>query len=305
MMVCAQRTWETKMEYLLQQVLNGVTIGAVYASLGLALVLIYRTTNIANFAQGEMATFSAFMTWQLTQWGIPIVLAILIVIAISAVIGAVVYAILVRPVQYKDEMTIIIVTLGLFLAFNSTTGAIWGYMQKTSPSPFPATTWMLGDVRVSAELVSFVLVLIAISFGLFMLFQRTRLGNALRAAASNAQSAQLVGIPYTKMMILGWGMAAGLGAISGALVSSRLSLDPNMMADVIIYGFASAVVGGMSSYVGVVVGGMIVGISQALTIAFLPGLGADLQIVVPLVLIVAVLIVKPEGLFGKTVAQRV
>lgn len=232
-------------------------------------------------------------------------LSILIVIAISAVIGAVVYAILVRPVQYKDEMTIIIVTLGLFLAFNSTTGAIWGYMQKTSPSPFPATTWMLGEVRVSAELVSFVLVLIAISFGLFLLFQKTRLGNALRAAASNAQSAQLVGIPYTKMMILGWGMAAGLGAISGALVSSRLSLDPNMMADVIIYGFASAVVGGMSSYVGVVVGGMIVGISQALTIAFLPGLGADLQIVVPLVLIVAVLIVKPEGLFGKTVAARV
>jgi branched-chain amino acid transport system permease protein len=293
------------MEYLLQQVLNGVTIGAVYASLGLALVLIYRTTNIANFAQGEMATFSAFMTWQLTQWGIPIVLAILIVIAISAVIGAVIYGILVRPVQYKDEMTIIIVTLGLYLAFNSTTGAIWGYMQKTSPSPFPATTWMLGDVRVSAELVSFVLVLMAISFGLFLLFQKTKLGNALRAAASNAQSAQLVGIPYTKMMILGWGMAAGLGAVSGALVSSRLSLDPNMMADVIIYGFASAVVGGMSSYVGVVVGGMIVGVSQALTIAFLPGLGADLQIVVPLVLIVAVLIVKPEGLFGKTVAARV
>ncbi|MFM7012769.1 MAG: branched-chain amino acid ABC transporter permease [Betaproteobacteria bacterium] len=293
------------MEYLIQQILNGVTIGAVYASLGLALVLIYRTTNIANFAQGEMATFSAFLTWQLTQWGIPIVVSIVIVIAISAIVGALVYGLLVRPVQYKDEMTIIIVTLGLYLAFNSTTGAIWGYMQKTSPSPFPATTWMLGDVRVSAELVSFVLVLIAISFGLFLLFQKTKLGNALRAAASNAQSAQLVGIPYTKMMILGWGMAAGLGAISGALVSSRLSLDPNMMADVIIYGFASAVVGGMSSYVGVVVGGMIVGISQALTIAFLPGLGADLQIIVPLVLIVAVLIVKPEGLFGKTVAARV
>ena len=164
---------------------------------------------------------------------------------------------------------------------------------------------MLGNVRVSAELISFILVLVAISFGLFLLFQKTRLGNALRAAASNAQSAQLVGIPYTKMMILGWGMAAGLGAVSGALVSSRLSLDPNMMADVIIYGFASAVIGGMSSYVGVVVGGLIVGVSKSMTIAFLPALGADLQIMVPLVLIVAVLIVKPEGLFGKTVAARV
>ena len=293
------------MPYFLQQLLNGVTSGAVYASLGLALVLIYRTTNIANFAQGEMATFSAFLAWQLTEWGIPTVWDILIVVLISAVVGAMVYALIVRPVQYKDEMTIIIVTLGLFLAFNSATGAIWGFMQKSSPSPFPDHTWTFGSVRLTAELISFVLVLIAVSAGLFLLFQKTRLGMALRAAASNAQSAQLVGIPYTKMMILGWGMAAALGAVSGALVASRLTLDPNMMADVIIYAFASAVVGGMSSYVGAVVGGVIVGVSQAFSTAYLPALGADLQIVVPLLLIVGVLIVKPEGLFGKTVAVRV
>jgi branched-chain amino acid transport system permease protein len=293
------------MQYFFQQLLNGVTTGAVYASLGLALVLIYRTTNIANFAQGEMATFSAFLTWQITQWGIPIYWSIPLVMLISLVIGAVVYAVIVRPVQHKDEMTIIIVTLGLFLAFNSATGAIWGFMQKSSPSPFPATTWTLGSLRISAELISFVLVLLAVSGGLYLLFQKTRLGMALRAAASNAQSAQLVGIPYTKMMILGWGMAAALGAVSGALVASRLTLDPNMMADVIIYAFASAVVGGMSSYVGAVVGGMIVGVSQAFSTAYLPWLGADLQIIVPLLLIVAVLIVKPEGLFGKTVAARV
>lgn len=293
------------MQYFFQQLLNGITTGAVYASLGLALVLIYRTTNIANFAQGEMATFSAFLTWQITQWGIPIYWSIPLVMLISLVIGAVVYAVIVRPVQHKDEMTIIIVTLGLFLAFNSATGAIWGFMQKSSPSPFPATTWTLGSMRISAELISFVLVLLVVSGGLYLLFQKTRLGMALRAAASNAQSAQLVGIPYTKMMIFGWGMAAALGAVSGALVASRLTLDPNMMADVIIYAFASAVVGGMSSYVGAVVGGMIVGISQAFSTAYLPWLGADLQIIVPLLLIVAVLIVKPEGLFGKTVAARV
>ncbi len=293
------------MSYFLQQLLNGITSGAVYASLGLALVLIYRTTNIANFAQGEMATFSAFLAWQLTDWGIPTVWAILMVVLISAVVGAVVYAVIVRPVQYKDEMTIIIVTLGLFLAFNSATGAIWGFMQKSSPSPFPDHTWTLGSVRLTAELISFVAVLVAVSVGLFLLFQKTRLGMALRAAASNAQSAQLVGIPYTKMMILGWGMAAALGAVSGALVASRLTLDPNMMGDVIIYAFASAVVGGMSSYVGAVVGGVIVGVSQAFSTAYLPGLGADLQIIVPLLLIVGVLIVKPEGLFGKTVAVRV
>lgn len=293
------------MQYFFQQLLNGITSGAIYASLGLALVLIYRTTNIANFAQGEMATFSAFLSWQITQWGVPIAWSILLVMILSIVIGAIVYAVVVRPVQHKDEMTIIIVTLGLFLAFNSATGAIWGFMQKSSPSPFPATSWMIGSLRVSAELISFVLVLVAVSGGLYLLFQKTRLGMALRAAASNAQSAQLVGIPYTKMMIFGWGMAAALGAVSGALVASRLTLDPNMMADVIIYAFASAVVGGMSSYVGAVVGGIVVGVSQAFSTAYLPGLGADLQIIVPLLLIVAVLIIKPEGLFGKTVAARV
>lgn len=293
------------MQYFFQQLLNGITSGAVYASLGLALVLIYRTTNIANFAQGEMATFSAFLSWQITQFGVPIAWSILLVMIISILIGAVVYAVIVRPVQHKDEMTIIIVTLGLFLAFNSATGAIWGFMQKSSPSPFPTTSWTLGSLRISAELLSFVGVLVAVSGGLYLLFQKTRLGMALRAAASNAQSAQLVGIPYTKMMIFGWGMAAALGAVSGALVASRLTLDPNMMADVIIYAFASAVVGGMSSYVGAVVGGIVVGVSQAFSTAFLPGLGADLQIIVPLLLIVTVLIIKPEGLFGKTVAARV
>lgn len=293
------------MSYFLQQVLNGIGSGAIYASLGLALVLIYRTTNIANFAQGEMATFSAFLTWQLSDWGVPIVWAILGSVILSMILGAIVYAVIVRPVQYKDEMTIIIVTLGLFLAFNSATGAVWGFLQKSSPSPFPQHSWTFGTLRVGAELISFIIVLMGISTGLFLLFQKTRLGMALRAAASNAQSAQLVGIPYTAMMTLGWAMAAGLGAVSGALVASRLTLDPNMMGDVIIFSFAAAVVGGMSSYIGAVVGGVIVGVSQSLSTAYLPFLGSDLQMVVPLLLIVAVLIAKPEGLFGKSVAARV
>jgi branched-chain amino acid transport system permease protein len=293
------------MIYFLQQLLNGLATGAIYASLGLALVLIYRTTNIANFAQGEMATFSAFLTWQLTEFGLPIGWAILISIGLSLIMGAVTYVLIVRPVQYKDEMTIIIVTLGLFLAYNSATGAIWGFMQKASPSPLPEHTWTLGTLRIGAELLAFVAVLMVISVGLYLLFQRTRLGMALRAAASNAQSAQLVGIPYTAMMTLGWGMAAALGSVSGALVASRLTLDPNMMGDVIIYAFAAAVVGGLSSYLGAVVGGVVVGVSQSFSTAYLPALGADLQIIVPLLLIVAVLIVKPEGLFGKAVQVRV
>lgn len=293
------------MAYFLQQLFNGIGSGAIYASLGLALVLIYRTTNIANFAQGEMATFSAFLTWQLTNWGLPMAWAIIGAVLLSIALGAVVYVVIVRPVQYKDEMTIIIVTLGLYLAFNSASGAAWGFMQKSMPSPFPERTWTIGYLRLGAELVSFVIVLIVIAAGLYLLFQRTRLGIALRAAASNAESARLVGIPYTLMMTVGWGMATALGAVSGVLVAPRLTLDPNMMGDVIIYAFAAAVVGGLSSYVGAVVGGLVVGISQALSTAYLPSFVSDLQIIVPLVLIVAVLIVKPEGLFGRAVVVRV
>lgn len=293
------------MIYLLQQMLNGITAGAIYASLGLALVLIYRTTNIANFSQGEMATISAFLAWQLAQWGVPPLIAVLASIVVSMAMGALAYLLVVKPVQDKDEMTIIIVTLGLYLAFNSITGALWGHMQKASPSILPSQAWTLGRLRITAELLVFLLVLLVASASMYVLFQKTKLGTALRAAASNSQSAKLVGIPYTAMMTLGWAMAAALGAISGALVSSRLTLDPNMMAEVIIYAFAAAVVGGMSSYVGAVIGGCVVGLAQSLSTAYLPGLGSELQIMVPLFLIIAVLVCKPEGLFGKTVQLRV
>jgi branched-chain amino acid transport system permease protein len=293
------------MQYFYQQIANGIGDGAIYASLGLALVLIYRTTNIANFAQGEMATFSAYIAWQMVAWGVPLWGAFPIAFVASVAMGIVTYVLLVRLVQYKDELTIVIVTLGLFLAFNSFNGAIWGFLQLSLPSPFPDKHFSLGLLRLNAELLGTIAVLIAISIGMFVLFQRTRLGIALRASASNATSAMVVGIPFTAMMAIGWGLAAGLGAISGLLVAPRLTIDPNMMGSIIIYAFAAAVVGGLTSYRGAVVGGAIVGISQALSTAYLPWLGSDVQILLPLLLIVVVLIAKPEGLFGSSVVVRV
>ncbi|MEO6268938.1 MAG: branched-chain amino acid ABC transporter permease [Lautropia sp.] len=293
------------MSYFLQQITNGLGDGAIYASLGLALILIYRTTNIANFAQGEMATFSAYLAWQLVAWGVPLGWALLGSIALSAVMGIVTYLIIVRPVQYKDELSIIIVTLGLFLVYNSATGAIWGFLQLPLASPFPAGSFNAGGVRLTTELTATLATLLLISLGMYLLFQRTRLGIALRAAASNPTSAKLVGIPFIRMMAIGWGLAAVIGAISGLLVAPRLTLDPNMMGSIIIFAFAAAVVGGLSSYTGAVVGGIVVGVAQSLSLAYLPWLGADLQILVPLVLILAVLLVKPEGLFGRTVMARV
>jgi branched-chain amino acid transport system permease protein len=293
------------MQYFFQQIVNGIGDGAIYASLGLALVLIYRTTNIANFAQGEMATFSAYLAWQMVDWGVPLWWSFLIAIILSMLVGVLAYLLLVRWVQHRDELTIVIVTLGLFLAFNSFDGAIWGFLQLSLPSPFPERSFAIGALRFNAELLGTIALLIAISTGMFLLLQHTRLGTALRAAASNATSAMLVGVPFTAMMAIGWGLAAALGAVSGLLVGPKLTLDPNMMGAIIIYAFAAAVVGGLTSYRGAVVGGAIVGISQALSMAYLPWLGSDLQILLPLMLIVAVLIIKPEGLFGSTVVIRV
>lgn len=292
------------MQYFFQQLVNGISDGAIYASLGLALVLIYRTTNIANFAQGEMATCSAYIAWQLCDWGVPTWWAFLAAVAASIVLGVLAYVLVVRPFQDGDEMTIIIVTLGLFLIVNSLDGAVWGFLQLSLPSPFPARSFSVGALRVTAELLGTLAILIAISVGMFLLFQHTRLGTAFRASASNATSAMLVGIPFTAMMALGWGLAAGLGAVSGLLVAPKLTLDPNMMASINIYAFAAAIVGGLTSYRGAVVGGAVVGVSQALSQAYLPFLGSDLQILLPLLLIVAVLIAKPEGLFGSTVMAR-
>ena len=293
------------MSYLLQQLISGIGIGAVYAALGLAVVLVYRTTNIANFAQGEMATFSTFIAWQLNKWGLNVFLAVIVAMAISALIGAFVYTIVVRPVQFKDELTIIIVTLGVFLVFNSASGANWGYLQHSFPSMSPAGGFGSGDFYVSWDNLVIVGVLALVAAGMYLLLQKTKLGLALRAAASHQESSQLVGIPFLKMMTIGWALAAALGALSGALIAPRLTIDPNMMGSILIYAFAGAVVGGMSSYIGAIVGGILVGVVQALSVAFLPWLGSDLQVIVPLLLIIAVLIIKPEGIFGQRTVVRV
>ncbi len=293
------------MEFFIQQVLNGISIGAIYASLALSLVLVFRITKILNFGQGEMATFSAFLIWQLHAWGLPILVAVIGSIVASAVVGAMIYLLVVRPVQYRDELTIVIITIGIFLVFNSLTGAIWGFLQKRVPSMFASGGVSEGGVRLDYELIGIVLLLAVVGFGLYALFQKTRVGLAFRAAASSPESSQLIGIPYTAMVVIGWALAGGIGALSGGLVAPRVGLDPNLMQSVIIYAFCAAVIGGLDSYRGAIVGGLLIGLAQVLCVAYLPALGSDLQVVIPLVVLVGVLAIKPEGLFGKVQVQRV
>ena len=293
------------MTLFFQQLVSGIATGAVYASLALALVLIYRSTHIVNFAQGEMAMFSTYIAWQFTDWGWAVWAAIGATLVISFLGGLAIERVVIRPVESSSVLTVVIVTLGLLLIFNQAAAWRWTSILKSFPSPFPDGATWIGDVRINWSDVGIVVVLLVSVAALWFLFQKTKVGLAMRAAAANPESSRLVGINVGRMLMLGWGLAAVLGALSGVMVAPKLFLEPNMMAGVQIYAFAAATLGGFDSPVGAVVGGIVVGVAENLAGTYVDAIGADLKIAVPLVIIFAVLMVRPAGLFGKHVVARV
>lgn len=293
------------MELLMQQTISGMASGAIYASLAVALVLIYRSTEIVNFAQGEMAMFSTYIAWQLLQDGAPYWVAVGVTLVASFVGGVAIERIVIRPMKRRSELTIIIVTIGLFILINALAGFLWTFQVRGFPSPWVARNITLGGVRVGLSTLGILAVVALVVGALFLLFARTRLGLVMRAAAENPESSRLVGIRVGWMLALGWGLAATVGALSGILVAPILFLDPNMMLSVLIFAFAAATLGGFDSPLGAVVGGLIVGVSENLAGTYVAAIGADLKIVVPIVIIVAVLLVRPQGLFGHARIERV
>jgi branched-chain amino acid transport system permease protein len=275
------------MDIFIQQVVSGLATGGIYASLALALVMIYQATDVVNFAQGEMAMFATYIAWTLLNAGVSYWLAFLITVAVAFVGGVVIQRVIIRPVENAPILTIVIVTLGLLLIANSVAGWIWTYVQKPFPSPFPSS-----PVR---------LVLLCI----FLFFSYTPLGLALRAAAQNPVSSRLVGIRVGWMLALGWGLAAIFGAVAGMMVAPVITLDPNMMGGIQIYAFAAATLGGFTSPVGAVLGGFIVGIVENLVGTYVSFIGTELKLTVALALIIGVLLVRPSGLLGRAVVKRV
>jgi branched-chain amino acid transport system permease protein len=293
------------MDLLIQQVLSGLASGAIYASLAVALVLIYRSTDIVNFAQGEMAMFSTYVAWQLVQSGASYWLAVGTTLIAAFVGGLIIERVVIRPVEGRQELTIVIVTIGLFILINALAGLIWSFQVRGFPSPFPARNITLGSLRVGVPTLGILAVVALVVGALFLLFAKTRLGLVLRAVAENPESSRLVGIRVGWMLALGWGLAAAVGATSGILVAPVLFLSPNMMLSVLIFAFAAATLGGFESPLGAVVGGLVVGVSENLAGTYIDAIGADLKIVVPILIIVAVLLVRPHGLFGHARVQRV
>jgi branched-chain amino acid transport system permease protein len=303
------------MQLFVEQVINGIGNGLVYGSVALALVIIFRTTGVLNFAQGEMALFSTYITWKLASdsdgFGLPIVAAIGLSMAVAFVAGAVIERVLIRPVeQARSPLNVVIVTLGLFLGINSVAQLIFGTDPQLMPSPFPEGNVELfssgGDaVVVSKSTVGLIAVLLAECLLLWLLLQRTKLGLKLRAVAANPDSARLHGIKAGTMLMLGWGMAAAIGALAGSLVASqRTGFDASLMQIIIVYAFAAAALGGFDSLIGAVVAGLIVGIADALTVQYVDPL-EGIEVVVPLGLILVVLIILPNGLFGRRTVERV
>ena len=288
-----------------QQVVSGIASGAIYASLALALVLIYRAMDVANFAQGEMAMFATFVAYTLiTQLHLPYLVVFVLTIVMAFAGGVVVERVVIRPFEGAPVLTLVIVTLGLFSIFNGLAGLIWGYVFKTLDSPFSARSIQFQGVFIGIQDLGVIGVTLAVLLVVFVFFRYTRLGLAMRAAALYPEASRLLGVRTSRMLALGWGLAAAVGAVSGMMIAPIVFLDPNMMQPVLLFAFAAAVLGGIESPLGAVIGGVLVGVLLALVGTYLPG-GQNLRIPFGLILIVAVLLLRPAGIFGRRQARRV
>ena len=290
------------MEAFLYQVSSGLSNGIIYGSVALALVMIYQATHHINFAQGEMATFSTFVAWALMQAGWPYWGAFFFTVAVSFLGGLVVQRIVLRPIEKAPVLTNVIVFIGLLLIFNAMSGMLFDHTIKSFDSPFPKDS-ALASKYFSAHQLGSAGVLLVVLAGLFVFFKFTSIGLAMRAAAQNPDSAKLVGIRVSWMLGLGWGLAAAIGAVAGMMVAPIVFLDPNMMAGILLYGFAGALLGGIDNPLGAVIGGLVVGVLENLLGAYV--IGTELKLTVALVLIVGTLTLRPDGLFGKKVVTRV
>jgi branched-chain amino acid transport system permease protein len=290
------------MDTFLAQALSGLATGGIYASLALALVMIHQATRLVNFAQGELAMFSTYIAWTLIQAGLPYWAAFFLTLAISFVAGIAIDRLVLRPVRGSSALPMVVVFIGLLVILNSVAGWVYTYTVKPFPSPFPSEP-LFGQHYISSHDLGAIAVTLAVLFLVYAFFRFTPLGLAMRAAAQNPESARLAGIRVGWMRALGWGLATAIGAVAGMMVAPIVFLDPNMMSGVLLYAFAAALIGGIDNPFGAVFGGFFVGVLENLLGAYV--IGQELKLTVALLVIIAVLVVKPAGLFGRTLVRRV
>jgi branched-chain amino acid transport system permease protein len=288
-----------------QLVVDGLSTGSVYAALALAIVLVHQATGLINFAQGGMAVLSAYVVWWLTNQGLPLLAAILVAIVFSVVFGALVERWLMRRFERGDPDTAVVVTIGLLTLITGFAGWLWTYNNQQFPSLFSLDTVSFLGVSVSVRSLGTTAVIVVAMLLLQGLFVGTKLGLALRAVAINPQSAAFSGLPVGRLLMVGWGLAAALGAVAAVLVAPQLTLTPGMLDNALVYALAAVILGGLTSPIGVVIAAWIIGILENLAAVYVPFIGFDLKVAVPFILIFVVLLVRPQGLFGRKTVVRV
>lgn len=288
-----------------QQTVAGLSQGAIYASLALALVLIYRATEVINFAQGEMAMATTFIMYQFTLWHIAFWLAFFLTLVVAFVFGAVVYGVLIRPVQHLSVIALVIITVGLFILIDGLVTWKWGADLKFMQAPFGNHVYRAGGVAFSRQDIGVLLVSILSVILLWLLFQFTKLGLAMRAAALRPAAAALVGVRVDLMLAIGWGLAAVLGAVAGVMTEASQFLQPTMMQPILLYAFAAAVLGGLESPAGAVVGGLAIGVFLNLTGQYVGFATSEVRLPIAFAVLLIVLLFKPTGIFGRRQVRRV
>jgi branched-chain amino acid transport system permease protein len=307
------------MDLFLQRLFDGLGAGSVYALIALGLVIIYRGTGHLNFAQGEMALFCAYVVYQMGEWGLPIGIALIVGLATGFVIGAVTEVALIRPISKKSPFAVFIVTIGLFQLLNWLDGAIWGDQvlpnsgvgskQQQYPSLFPDDPDDFVSIFGAAirwQSLGVFLMVLAITGALFLLFNTTKFGLAMRAVASNTDSAKLVGIRTNTVLMVSWGLAAAIGALGGVVFAGiNNSVSLGLMFTVFIYGSAAATLGGFDSPGGAVIAGLTIGVVENMAAGYISWIGQEMKLAVAFVVILVVLMVRPSGLFGTAKVERV
>jgi branched-chain amino acid transport system permease protein len=285
---------------------EGLATGAVYSSLALALVLVYRASHIVNFAQGELAMLTTYVAYQLIQWGLSYWEAFPATLAIAFVLGTVLQVALIRPVLHRSVIATVIVTVGLFILIDGVVNWVWGGDYKVMPSPFGNGSYDVGGVAIPHLYVGMLAVVFASVLLVWALFRFTKLGLGMRAAALHPAAAALVGVRVERMLAVGWGLAALLGAVAGLMAEpAQIFLSPTLMQSILVYAFAAAVLGGLESPAGAVVGGLTIGVSLNLMIGYVPQISSELELPVAFAVILIVLLIKPTGLFGRREVRRV
>lgn len=304
------------MENLVQQIVLGMMAGSIYGVVALALVMIFQSTKMFNFGQGEMATFTTFLAWAL-MLHVPYGLGFALAIVIAFALGAALERGLIRLVEDRAPLNAVIVGLGLFMVFNSLSASAWGPDPHTFSQPFKGAPIDILGITIGKHNLYLFVVAMLITAALYCFFQYTKLGLAMRATAYDRGAAELMGVPTGLMLMMGWGLAAALGAAAGMLVAPIIVLTPNMMFFVLLFGFAAAVLGGLDSAPGAILGGLIVGVMQNLTGVYLDDVVDFLRMpfdikdpnqyrdIVAIGLILAVLAIRPRGILGRPVVQKV